>query len=152
MDSDGRGSYQRRRTIINEKVEQDVEPMCNEMLNRLADGLDEKKAEVPGQLVLIAEEAIKGVKQQLSFLVNNLVENSADGSEINTQKTELQTEIRELVEAWEDAWAEKGNYPEHILDLDLSIPEEIPAPIFDEDNQDDMDLDILGDEDFEDAV
>ncbi|KAL5620863.1 hypothetical protein FOBRF1_004109 [Fusarium oxysporum] len=147
----GRGSYQRRRTIIGDKIEQDVEPMCNEMLDRLAEGLDEKKAEVPSQLVIIAEEAIRKVKQKLSFLVNNLVENSADGSKINTQKNELQTEIRKLVEAWDDAWAEKGNYPEHILDLDLSIPEEIPAPILDEDNQDDMDLDLLDDEDFEDA-
>lgn len=123
------------------------------MLNRLADGLAEKKAEVPGQLVLIAVEAVKNVKQQLSFLVNNLVENSSTGSEINVQKTELQTKVRELVEAWEDSWAEQGDYPEHILDLDLSIPEEIPAPIeFDEENQDDFDLDMFDDEGFEDTV
>lgn len=126
--------------------------MCEEMLNRLADGLAEKKAEVPGELIRIADEAINGVKQQLSFLVNNLVENSADGSKINVQKTELQTKIRELVEAWEDAWAEEGDYPEHILDQDLSIPEDIPAPILDEENQGNMGLDMLDDEDFEDAV
>lgn len=126
--------------------------MCKEMLNRLADGLAEKKAEVPGELIRIADEAINGVKQQLSFLVNNLVENSADGSKINVQKTELQTKIRELVEAWEDAWAEEGDYPEHILDQDLSIPEDIPAPILDEENQGNMGLDMLDDEDFEDAV
>jgi hypothetical protein len=126
--------------------------MCEEMLNRLADGLAEKKAEVPGELIRIADEAINGVKQQLSFLVNNLVENSADGSKINVQKTELQTKIRELVEAWEDAWAEEGDYPEHILDQDLSIPEDISAPILDEENQGNMDLDMLDDEDFKDAV
>ncbi|PCD32744.1 hypothetical protein AU210_008986 [Fusarium oxysporum f. sp. radicis-cucumerinum] len=152
MEIDGRDSYRRRRAIINGKVEQDVKLMCEEMLNRLADGLAEKKAEVPGELIRIADEAINGVKQQLSFLVNNLVENSADGSKINVQKTELQTKIRELVEAWEDAWAEEGDYPEHILDQDLSIPEDIPAPILDEENQGNMGLDMLDDEDFEDAV
>ncbi|KAH7478006.1 hypothetical protein IWW34DRAFT_901585 [Fusarium oxysporum f. sp. albedinis] len=152
METDGRDSYRRRRAIINGKVEQDVKLMCEEMLNRLADGLAEKKAEVPGELIRIADEAINGVKQQLSFLVNNLVENSADGSKINVQKTELQTKIRELVEAWEDAWAEEGDYPEHILDQDLSIPEDISAPILDEENQGNMDLDMLDDEDFKDAV
>ncbi|KAF5254162.1 hypothetical protein FANTH_1044 [Fusarium anthophilum] len=151
-ETQGRGSYQRRRTIIGDKIEHDVKPMCNEMLDYLAEGLEEKKAEVPGQLVLIAEEAIRKVKQKLSFLVNNLVENSADGSRMNTQKTELQAEIRKLVEAWEDAWAEKGNYPEHILDLDLSIPEEIPVPILAADNQGDMDLDLLFVEDSEDEI
>ncbi|SCO34021.1 uncharacterized protein FFNC_03580 [Fusarium fujikuroi] len=148
----GNGSYQRRRTIISNKVEHDVQPMCNEMLDCLAEGLEEKKAEVPSQLVLIAEEAIRKVKQKLSILVNSLVENSADGSRINTQKTELQTEIRKLVEAWEDAWAEKGNYAEHILDLDLSIPEEIPVPILAADNQGDLDPDLFFDEDFEDTI
>ncbi|KAF5586418.1 gtpase slip-gc [Fusarium pseudocircinatum] len=153
METDGRDSYRRRRAIINGKVEQDVEPMCNEMLNRLAAGLADKKAEVPGELIRIADEAIRGVKQQLSFLVNNLVENSADGSKINIQKTELQTTIRGLVEAWEDAWAEEGDYPEHVLDLDLSIPEEIPAPLeLDEENQDDFDLDMFDDEDVGDTA
>ncbi|KAF5536093.1 gtpase slip-gc [Fusarium phyllophilum] len=153
IEAEGIGSYRRRREIINEKVAQDVQPMCNEMLNRLADGLAEKKAEVPGQLVLIAVEAVKNVKQQLSFLVNNLVENSSNGSEINVQKTELQTKIRELVEAWEDSWAERGDYPEHILDLDLSIPEEIPEPIeLDEENQDDFDLDMFDEEGLGDTV
>ncbi|KAF5702645.1 gtpase slip-gc [Fusarium mundagurra] len=125
-ETQGRGSYQRRRAIIGDKIEHDVKPMCNEMLDRLAEGLKEKKAEVPSQLVMVAEEAIR-------------------------KKAELQTEIRKLVEAWEDAWAEKGNYPEHILDLDLSIPEEIPAPILAADNQGELDLDLLFGEDFEDV-
>lgn len=132
-----------------DKIEQDVEPMCNEMLSRLAAGLAEKKAEVPDELEKIAGQAIQGVKQQLSFLVNNLVENSPLNSENNASKCELQKILRNLVEEWEGAWSEEGEYYDHILDEDRSIPETVPKPIYDDDESQDEDLEMEYDEDCE---
>ncbi|KAL4724222.1 hypothetical protein ACLX1H_008835 [Fusarium chlamydosporum] len=145
----GRGAHKKRQEIIMAKVAKDVKPMCNEMLDRLAKGLAEKKAEVPGELEKIAEEAVRSVKQQLSFLVNNLVENSPCDSENNSVKTVLQEQIRKLVEDLEDEWSEEGGYDDHILDEDLSIPDMIPEPVYkdgikddDPDTEDDDDLEM----------
>ncbi|KAM0446261.1 hypothetical protein ACHAQK_001178 [Fusarium lateritium] len=143
----GKGSHQRRIDIITSKITQDVKPMCNEMLSRLSAGLAEKKAEVPNELKVIAGQAIQGVKQQLSFLVNNLVENSPLSSENNASKCELQKILRDLVEAWEGAWSEQGECDAHILDNDLSIPETVPEPIYEDDQ--DEDLEMEEDEDLE---
>ncbi|KAM0233101.1 hypothetical protein ACHAP5_010528 [Fusarium lateritium] len=143
----GKGSHQRRIDIIMNKITQDVEPMCNEMLNRLSAGLAEKKAEVPDELKVIAGQAIHGVKQQMSFLVNNLVENSPLSSENSASKGELQKILRDLVEAWEGAWSEQGECDAHILDNDLSIPETVPEPIYEDDSQDE---DIEMEEDYDD--
>ncbi|CEI60412.1 hypothetical protein FVEN_g6553 [Fusarium venenatum] len=128
----GTGSHKKRQGVIMAKVNKDVRPMCNEVLDRLAKGLAARKSEVPKELDLIAEEAICGVKQQMSFLVNNLVENCPIKSEDSSTKTELQNSIRKFVESWEDEWAQEGNYEEHILDKDLSIPDTIPEPVYEE--------------------
>lgn len=130
------------------KIEQDVEPMCNEMLGRLAAGLAKKKAEVPAELKMIADQAIQGVKQQMSFLVNNLVENSPVNSVSNASKCELQEILRGLVEEWEGAWSEEGEYDDHILDEDLSIPETVPEPVYNDDSQDE-DLEMEDNDDYE---
>lgn len=129
----GTGSYKRRQGIIEEKIRRDVEVICQRMIRRLETGVESQKALVPKQMINIVSDEILNVKHQMSFLVNNLVENFEASPEKAEMKTKLQQTIRHHVEAWEAAWAEKGNYDEHILDLDLSIPTVVPEPIIEED-------------------
>ncbi|KAF4338652.1 GTPase SLIP-GC [Fusarium beomiforme] len=105
----GIGSYQRRKDI------------------------NEDKAMVPSHMEQIVDEEVNNVKQQMSFLFNNLVENYATSPEKSAMKTQLQDSIRPYVEGWEAVWAEEGNLPEHILDRDLSIPPIVPVPVIEED-------------------
>ncbi|GKT97974.1 gtpase slip-gc [Fusarium langsethiae] len=141
----GTGAHKKRQEVIMAKVRKDVKPMCNEVLDRLAKGLAARKAEVPMELELIAEEAICNVKQQMSFLVNNLVENSPLDLGDDSPKNELQKNIRKLVEHWEDEWTQEGNFDENILDEDLSIPDTIPEPAYEDEVFDDLDS---GDDDL----
>ncbi|KAG9499701.1 hypothetical protein J7337_008160 [Fusarium musae] len=129
----GIGSYQRRQDIIEKKIKRDVKAICQKTIKRLETGVEEQKALVPKQMSKIVTEEMLNVKQQMSFLVNNLVENFEASPEKAEVKTNLQQMIRHHVEAWEAAWAQKGNYGEHILDLDLSIPTVMPEPV-DEEN------------------
>ncbi|RBR23210.1 uncharacterized protein FIESC28_03952 [Fusarium coffeatum] len=126
----GKKSFANRKHLILSKVQNDVQPMCKEMIKRLEDGLAERKAVVPDQLRKIAGEAIAGVQRQLSFLVNNLVENSRHDLEMRAKKSEVQKTIRDMIAKWENDWTEKGNLGSHILDEDLSIPDMIPKPDF----------------------
>ncbi|KAF5965973.1 hypothetical protein FBULB1_11949 [Fusarium bulbicola] len=129
----GIGSYQRRQDILEKKIKRDVGGICRKTIRRLEMGVESQKALVPKQMIKIATDEIVNVQQQMSFLVNNLVENFEASPEKAEMKSNLQHKIRHHVEAWEAAWVEKGNYDEHILDLDLSIPTVVPEPVIEED-------------------
>jgi hypothetical protein len=111
-------------------MKQDDILICDRMIDRLVDGVAERIAEVPAQLRNTAAEGSRNVQQQLSFLVNNLVENYCLDPVMNANKVEFQNNVRTHIGNWEDAWAEEGNYAEHILDRDLGIPCTIPEPPF----------------------
>jgi hypothetical protein len=126
--------------------------MCDEMINRLVNGVAERKAEVPAQLKKVAAEGPRNIQQQLSFLVNNLAENCSSDPVMNAKKTQLQNNVRTHIEGWEVAWAGAGNYEKHILDLDLYIPDTVPEPVIEDGHgseDEDMD-DSLDDNDDED--
>ncbi|KAF9771618.1 hypothetical protein IL306_010737 [Fusarium sp. DS 682] len=137
----GIGSYQRRKDIIEDKIERDIETMYDTVIHRLEIGVESEKALVPSKMEQIVSEEVNNVKQQMSFLFNNLVENYATSPEKSAMKTQLQDSIRPHVEAWESMWVEEGNLDEHILDADLSIPPIVPVPVIEEDipsdNEDD---------------
>ncbi|KAL3600183.1 hypothetical protein FPOAC2_04414 [Fusarium poae] len=126
----GAGSHARRKAIVESKMKQDDILICDRMIDRLVDGVAERIAEVPAQLRNTAAEGSRNVQQQLSFLVNNLVENYCLDPVMNANKVEFQNNVRTHIGNWEDAWAEEGNYAEHILDRDLGIPCTIPEPPF----------------------
>ncbi|OBS23368.1 hypothetical protein FPOA_03917 [Fusarium poae] len=134
----GTGSYARRRETIQAKMREDDTLICEHMINRLVDGVAERVAEVPAALRNAAAEGPRNVQHQLSFLVNNLVENCSADPVMNARKARVQDSIRAQIEGWEVAWAEKGNYEKHILDMDLDIPDTIPEPVME---------DVLGSED-----
>ncbi|KAM0351869.1 hypothetical protein ACHAPU_002382 [Fusarium lateritium] len=131
-DDSGSGSYQRRRDMIQKKVRTDVESMCLEMFRCLETDLAAKKAGVPVELEKAAAAGTRNLKQQLSFLVNNLAESCSDDPEKNAMKAKVQDGVRSHIESWEMAWAEEGGYNEHILDVDLSIPAIVPEPVMEE--------------------
>ncbi|WXC58630.1 hypothetical protein SNK03_004530 [Fusarium graminearum] len=125
--------------------------ICEGIINRLVDGIAERIAEVPAQLRDAAAEGPRNVQQQLSFLVNNLVENCSADPVMNAKKSKVQNNIRAHIEAWEVGWAEKGNLERHILDQDLDIPDTIPEPVMEEgiDSEDEL-MDDSSDSDDED--
>ncbi|RFN49669.1 gtpase slip-gc, partial [Fusarium flagelliforme] len=153
MDEKGRGCTVRRVAIVQRRINEDILPMCEEMINRLANGISGRQAEVPSQLRDAAAEGPRQVEQQLSVLVNNLVENLATDPAMKPKKDGLQEDVRVIIEAWEEAWIEEGIYKEHILDWDLEIPDTIPEPVFedatksDDDATDDDTFDEDDDED-----
>lgn len=125
--------------------------ICEGIINRLVDGVAERIAEVPAQLRDAASEGPRNVQQQLSFLVNNLVENCSADPAMNAKKSKVQNNIRAHIEAWEVAWAEKGNLERHILDQDLDIPDTIPEPVMEEEiDSEDEPMDDSSDSDDED--
>lgn len=125
--------------------------ICEGIINRLVDGVAERIAEVPAQLRDAASEGPRNVQQQLSFLVNNLVENCSADPVMNAKKSKVQNNIRAHIEAWEVAWAEKGNLERHILDQDLDIPDTIPEPVMEEGiDSEDEPMDDSSDSDDED--
>ncbi|RGP59817.1 GTPase slip-gc [Fusarium sporotrichioides] len=125
----GRGTFARRKEMIQSKMKADVTTICDEMIDNLVAGVAETIAEVPGQLEDVADAGPRNVQQQLSLLINNLVENHCTDPAVIAKKTYYQVNIRNQIDGWEAAWAEEGNYEEHILDLDLEIPDTIPEPV-----------------------
>ncbi|CAF3487534.1 unnamed protein product [Fusarium graminearum] len=147
----GTGSFARRKETIQAKVREDDTIICEGIINRLVDGVAERIAEVPAQLRDAASEGPRNVQQQLSFLVNNLVENCSADPVMNAKKSKVQNNIRAHIEAWEVAWAEKGNLERHILDQDLDIPDTIPEPVMEEGiDSEDEPMDDSSDSDDED--
>ncbi|EYB25378.1 hypothetical protein SNK05_004559 [Fusarium graminearum] len=70
---------------------------------------------------------------------------------MNAKKSKVQNNIRAHIEAWEVAWAEKGNLERHILDQDLDIPDTIPEPVMEEGiDSEDEPMDDSSDSDDED--
>ncbi|QPC58119.1 hypothetical protein HYE67_000350 [Fusarium culmorum] len=147
----GKGSFARRKETIQAKMREDDAIICEGIINRLVDGVAERIAEVPAQLRDVAAEGPRNVQQQLSFLVNNLVENCSADPAMNAKKSKVQNNIRAHIEAWEAAWAEKGNLERHILDQDLDIPDTIPEPVMEEGiDSEDEPMDDSSDSDDED--
>lgn len=130
---------------MQKKINEDIYPMCEGMIDRLVDGVAGRKAEVPGQLKRAAAEGPRQVEQHLSVLINNLVENLSADPEIKAKKDGIRKDVRALVEAWKVAWTEEGNYEEHILDLDLDIPDTVPEPLIEEALESDEDEDATDD-------
>ncbi|WZH49307.1 Dynamin_N domain-containing protein [Fusarium acuminatum] len=128
----GTGCHQRRMNTIQEKVRTNADSMCREIFRRLEAGLAAKMAEVPAELEKAAAGATYNLKQQLSFLANNLAESFSDDPVKNAMKAKVQDGVRAHIESWESGWAEEGGYDEHILDKDLSIPASIPEPVMEE--------------------
>ncbi|CZR42561.1 uncharacterized protein FPRO_09864 [Fusarium proliferatum ET1] len=133
----GQGSYKRRKLTIQEKIQNDCAAMGGQMIKRLRRGVEKEIATLPVRLNKIVNEEVTNVKQQMSFLVNNLVENCNANPKKKLMKVKLQDMIRPHVEAWESIWAEEGNYDEHILDVNLSIPDFVPEPNMDDDDSSD---------------
>jgi hypothetical protein len=106
--------------------------MCREVFRRLEAGLAAKKAEVPADLEKAAAGGTHNLKQQLTFLVNNLAESYSDDPVKNAMKAKVQDVVRAHIESWELGWAEEGGYDEHILDTDLSIPANVPEPVMED--------------------
>jgi hypothetical protein len=117
---------------IQEKVRTNADSMCREIFRRLEAGLAAKMAEVPAELEKAAAGATYNLKQQLSFLANNLAESFSDDPVKNAMKAKVQDGVRAHIESWESGWAEEGGYDEHILDKDLSIPASVPEPVMEE--------------------
>ncbi|XEV04322.1 hypothetical protein FSHL1_009609 [Fusarium sambucinum] len=128
----GAGSHARRKETVEAKMKEEDLIVCDRMIDRLVDGVAERIAEVPVQLRSAAAEGSRNVQQQLSFLVNNLVESYCLDPVMNANKVEFQNNVRAHIGSWEAAWAGEGNYAEHILDLDLKIPDTIPEPVFED--------------------
>ncbi|RGP63852.1 GTPase slip-gc [Fusarium longipes] len=143
----GTGCFALRKETIRTKIKNDANLICDKMINRLVDGVAERKAEVPAQLKIVAAKGPRIVQEKLSCLVNNLVENCSADPAMNAKKTRLQNEVRVHIEAWESSWAEERNYEDHILDLDLDIPDSIPEPDPEEDSHDEAMGDGLDDDD-----
>ncbi|KAF5611203.1 GTPase SLIP-GC [Fusarium subglutinans] len=133
----GQGSYKRRKQTIQEKIQNDCPTMGGQMIKRLRRGVEKEIATLPVRLENIVTEEVTNVKQQMSFLVNNLVENCNTNPKKKLMKAKLQDMIRPHVEAWESIWAEEGTYDEHILDVNLSIPDSVPEPNMDDDDSSD---------------
>ncbi|KAF0637775.1 hypothetical protein FPSE5266_09531 [Fusarium pseudograminearum] len=128
----GRGTHARRKEIVQAKMRKDNILICDKMIDGLVEGVAERIAEVPAQLRNTAVQGSRYVQQQLSFLVNNLVENYCLDPVMNANKAEFQNNIRAHIGSWEVGWAEEGNYANHILDMELGIPDTIPEPIIED--------------------
>ncbi|KAF4435370.1 gtpase slip-gc [Fusarium austroafricanum] len=100
----GKGSYKKRREFLNAKVSKTLLTMCKEIIRELSAKLNDRKAEVPKNLTEIAQTAINVLKQQLSFLLNNLLENYPTDEALKMKKLKLQKQIRDLVGEWEQDW------------------------------------------------
>jgi hypothetical protein len=132
-------------------VKDDVESMCREIFRLLEAGLAAKKSKVPAKLEKAAARGTHNLKQQLSFLVNNLAESYSDDPVKSAMKAKVQDGVRVHIESWELGWAEKGGYDEHILDADLSIPSSVPEPVMEEfpssEDEEDEDNGSMGEDD-----
>ncbi|KAJ4009644.1 hypothetical protein NW752_009231 [Fusarium irregulare] len=125
----GTGCHARRQETIKTKIEEDADFICEEMIKRLVNGVAGRKAEVPAQLRDAAAEGPRIIVQQLSFLVNNLVENISSDPKMKAKKLGIPGCVRAHIEGWEASWAKEGDYEAHILDQDLEIPANIPEPV-----------------------
>ncbi|QPC69512.1 hypothetical protein HYE68_000264 [Fusarium pseudograminearum] len=125
----GTGVYARRREAMEKKMTEDGTSMCDKVVDSLVDGVANKIARMPTRLRGAANRGPMNVKTQISCLINNLVENYSTDPETKAKKDKVQQNIRALVESWEAAWDETGNYGEHILDLDLAIPSTLPDSV-----------------------
>ncbi|KAM0243175.1 hypothetical protein ACHAPO_000013 [Fusarium lateritium] len=125
----GTGVYARRREAMEKRIREDGQFMCDEALEGLVDNVANRINNMPAQLRRAAQQGPLNVQEQISCLVNNLAENCSTDPTMKEKKAEVQHNARALVKSWEAAWAEKGNLEEHILDLDLSIPDTLPETV-----------------------
>ncbi|KAF5981378.1 gtpase slip-gc [Fusarium coicis] len=152
----GKGSYKSRREFVASKVSKVSAQMAKSIVGELSKRLQDKKASVPGDLHKIAQQAINTLKQQLSFHLNNILENYPTNDELKKKKVELQKVIRVLVEEWEQDWQPQEFKDEKTMGLNLKGPEDIQVIIDDDDCESDKGeevvtntLETIGDDDLQ---
>ncbi|KAF4993599.1 hypothetical protein FGRMN_6317 [Fusarium graminum] len=103
----GQGSYvkriahnvsgvRRRGPTMGAGVQDDSETMLKERMNNAKIELNQ-----------VAREAIQSVKQQVSLLIDNLMDNCPADNALKVKKLELQRQIRVHLGEWEQAWQQQ---------------------------------------------
>ncbi|KAF5685386.1 GTPase SLIP-GC [Fusarium circinatum] len=103
----GGGAHVRRCDHIVQKFKRSGEDLCHPVLDRLTNKLEAKKKKIPGKLISIAQSAVEDAKQQISFFINNLIENYETDEASQARKLELQASIRAHVAEWEQGWQQR---------------------------------------------
>ncbi|KAK7424681.1 hypothetical protein QQX98_000257 [Neonectria punicea] len=133
------GMHKERQDLILKKIVSGVKPMHIKVITSLEAELDAKKETMPSKMDSIASQAIKDAKTQVACLLNNLLENDAEGTTIQGRKGALHKSIRKLLMEWESQWRFHRHSGDHILLLkNLSIPkdlDDVPIKKEDEENQ-----------------
>ncbi|KAG4258109.1 hypothetical protein FPRO03_03064 [Fusarium proliferatum] len=118
----GQGSHARRCDHIVQKFKRSSEDLCHPVMDRLAKNLETKKKKIPGKLRSIAQSAVEDAKQQISFFINNLIENYEADEVSQAKKLELQASIRTHVAEWEQGWERREGQDEELLGAASDIP------------------------------
>ncbi|KAM0212691.1 hypothetical protein ACHAQI_004647 [Fusarium lateritium] len=103
----GDGSYKKRQKHNESSIERNSQTMSEELLSNSDERLKERFVNTKTQLNGVAGEAIKSVKQQVSLLIDNLVDNCPADNDMKVKKLELQKKIRARLGEWEQAWRQQ---------------------------------------------
>ncbi|EWG38616.1 hypothetical protein FVEG_01798 [Fusarium verticillioides 7600] len=142
----GQGSHARRCDHIVQKFKRSGEDLCHPVLDRLAKNLETKKKKIPGKLRDIAQSAVEDAKQQISFFINNLIENYETDEASQAKKLELQASIRAHVAEWEQEWEQREGQGEEHLGETSDIPEVVGETKIEEDDEETEETDgVVGD-------
>ncbi|KAF5684906.1 GTPase SLIP-GC [Fusarium denticulatum] len=142
----GQGSHARRCDHIVQKFKRSGEDLCHPVLDRLAKNLETKKKKIPGKLRDIAQSAVEDAKQQISFFINNLIENYETDEASQAKKLELQASIRTHVAKWEQEWEQREGQGEELLGETSDIPEVVGETKIEEDDEETEETDgVVGD-------
>ncbi|KAL9566542.1 hypothetical protein ACKAV7_009457 [Fusarium commune] len=142
----GTGAHARRCDHIVQKFKRSGEDLCHPALNRLAENLEAKKKRIPGKLRRIAQSAVEDVQQQISFFINNLIENYETDEVSQAKKLELQANIRAHVAEWEKGWERREGQAEEFLGSTSDIPAVVGEAKSGEDDEETEETDgLVGD-------
>lgn len=84
-----------------------------------------RKDEAKEHLDQVSREAINSLKQQVSTLLDGLLDNDTEDSSVTEKKFELQRRVRAHIDDWERAWQQEEQVSEQIRNSTAGVSEQM---------------------------
>lgn len=127
--------HQARQNLVSRKINREFKTMCVDVMKTLGEKLDERKDTIPDELEVIATSVIEDVRALVACLINNLLENDAEGTQVQCRKEILHQQIREVLLELESQWRFHSQNGDHILLQDLSVPKDLADVLVKQEDQ-----------------
>lgn len=114
--------------------------MSEELLNDSDERLKERLITTKAQLNEVAGKVVKSVKEQVSLLIDNLVDNCPADNDMKVKKSELQKQIRVLLGEWEQAWQQQEVRDETFLSVPSAPKVSVEVNSLEDDEEDEDNL------------